>query len=282
MNAPIPKPVVRATRAEPWLHLALLVAGALTLFPFIWMLGASFKAPTDIFQPGFQPFPSRPTLENYSEAFARAPLWRFLLNGVIVCAGVLIGQLLVIIPAGYAFAKLEFAGRDKLFAVVIAALLVPGYITAIPNFILFSDLRLLDTYWALIVPFWGSSFGTFLMRQFIKQIPNEILDAARLDGANNVQLVWYVLLPLIRPAIAAFTIFSLITHWNDFFWPLVVLRSESMFTPPAGIVYFAGAEGSKWGLIMAAAVVVIAPLLVAFLLMRKQFVESLSRSAVKG
>ena len=278
----IAKPVIRVTRAEPWLQLVLLIAGALTLFPFIWMLGSSFKPPTDIFQPGFQPFPSRPTLENYTEAFARAPLWRFLLNGVIVCAGVLIGQLLVIIPAGYAFAKLEFAGRDTLFAVVIAALLVPGYITAIPNFILFSDLRLLDTYWALIVPFWGSSFGTFLMRQFIKQIPNEVLDAARLDGASNVQLVWYVLLPLIRPAMAAFTIFSLITHWNDFFWPLVVLRSENMFTPPAGIVYFAGAEGSRWGLIMAAAVVVITPLLIMFLLMRGQFIESLSRSAVKG
>ena len=277
-----PKPVIRASRAEPWLQLILLVAGAVTLFPFVWMLGSSFKAPTDFFQPGFQPFPSQPTLENYSEAFARAPIGRFLLNGVIVCAGVLIGQLLVIIPAGYAFAKLEFAGRDKLFAVVIAALLVPGYITAIPNFMLFSDLRLLDTYWALIVPFWGSSFGTFLMRQFIKQIPNEILDAARLDGANNVQLVWYVLLPLIRPAIAAFTIFSLITHWNDFFWPLVVLRSETMFTPPAGIVYFSGAEGSKWGLIMAATVVVITPLMIAFLLMRKQFIESLSRGAMKG
>ena len=277
-----PKPVIRASRAEPWLQLILLVAGAVTLFPFVWMLGSSFKVPTDFFQPGFQPFPSQPTLENYTEAFARAPIGRFLLNGVIVCAGVLIGQLLVIIPAGYAFAKLEFAGRDKLFAVVIAALLVPGYITAIPNFMLFSDLRLLDTYWALIVPFWGSSFGTFLMRQFIKQIPNEILDAARLDGANNVQLVWYVLLPLIRPAIAAFTIFSLITHWNDFFWPLVVLRSETMFTPPAGIVYFSGAEGSRWGLIMAATVVVITPLMVAFLLMRRQFIESLSRGAMKG
>ena len=272
------KPSIGRTTVEGWLQLALLLAGAMTLFPFVWMLLASLKPANELFSNSL----FTPTLGNYVEAFDRAPLWRFLLNGVIVCVVVLVGQLLVIIPAGYAFARLEFPGRDALFLVVIAALLVPGYITSIPNFILFSDLKLLDTYWALTVPFWGSSFGTFLMRQFIKQIPGEILDAARLDGASTAQMVWYVLLPLIRPAIAAFTIFSLITHWNDFFWPLVVLRSEAMFTPPAGIAYFAGSEGTKWNLVMAAAVVVIAPLVIAFLAMRKQFVESLSRSAVKG
>lgn len=270
------------TAAEGYLIVGLLLAALVSLAPFIGMVSSSFKPNNEIFESALRLLPVHPTLENYQNAFARAPMLQFLLNGVIVCLGVLIGQLLVIVPAGYAFAKLEFAGRDALFVVVIAALLVPGYITSIPNFLLFSNWKLLDTYWALMLPFWGSSFGTFLMRQFMRQIPDEIFDAARLDGANTAQLIWYVLLPLIRPAIAAFTIFSFITHWNEFFWPLIVLRSEKMFTPPAGIAYFASAEGSKWGLIMAAAVIVILPLVIAFLAMRKQFVESLASSAVKG
>ena len=275
-------PLRKRTHGEGYLIAGLLLAALVSLAPFIGMVSSSFKPNNEIFQSGLQLLSSNPTVDNYRNVFAKAPMLQFLLNGLIVCLGVLIGQLLVIIPAGYAFAKLEFAGRDALFVIVIAALLVPGYITSIPNFLLFSDWKLLDTYWALILPFWGSSFGTFLMRQFMRQIPDEIFDAARLDGANTMQLIWYVLLPLIRPAIAAFTIFSFIAHWNEFFWPLIVLRSENMFTPPAGIAYFAGAEGSKWGLIMAAAVIVILPLVIAFLTMRKQFVESLASSAVKG
>jgi multiple sugar transport system permease protein len=270
------------TQAEPWLLFGLTLAAMLSLFPFAWMLLSSFKPENEIFSSGLRFLPQNFTVEQYSTAFARAPMLQFLWNGVLVCVGVLLGQLLIIIPAGFAFAKLEFFGRDWLFIVVVAALLVPSYITSIPNFLLFSDFKLLDTYWALIVPFWGSSFGTFLMRQFMRQIPDEILQAARLDGANTAQLVWYVLLPLIRPAIAAFAIFSFITHWNELFWVSIVVRSEKMFTPPAAISYFAGAEGSKFGLIMAAAVVVILPLVIAFLLMRKQFVESLALSAVKG
>ena len=271
-----------SARAEPFLVVGLTIAALLSLFPFIWMLLSSFKPENEIFSSGLRLLPQNFTFEQYSTAFARAPMQQFLWNGALVCVCVLLGQLLVIIPAGFAFAKLEFYGRDTLFIVVIAALLVPSYITSIPNFLLFSDLKLLDTYWALIIPFWGSSFGTFLMRQFMRQIPNEILEAARLDGANTAQLVWYVLLPLIRPAIAAFSIFSLITHWNDFFWVLIVLRSEKMFTPPAAISYFAGAESNKFGLIMAATVVVILPLVIAFFIMRKQFIESLAFSAVKG
>jgi multiple sugar transport system permease protein len=269
-------------RAEPFVLFVLAIAAILSFFPFFWMLLSSLKPESEIFSSGLNFLPQKFTLEQYQIALTRAPMLGFLLNGLIVCLGVLLGQLLMIIPAGYAFAKLEFYGRDALFLVVIAALLVPSYITSIPNFLLFSDLKLLDTYWALIIPFWGSSFGTFLMRQFMRQIPNEILEAARLDGANTWQLVWFVLLPLIRPAIAAFTIFSFITHWNDFFWALIVLRSEKMFTPPAGIAYFAGAESSRFGLIMAAAVIVILPLMIAFLTMRKQFIESLASSASKG
>ncbi len=271
-----------STRAEPFVLAGLGLAALLSIFPFFWMLVSSFKPDNEIFSSGLRLLPENPTLEQYQLVFTRAPMTQFLLNGLIVCLGVLLGQLLIIIPAGFAFAKLEFYGRDFLFVVVVSALLVPSYITAIPNFLLFSQLKLLDTYWVLIIPFWGSSFGTFLMRQFMRQIPNEILEAARLDGANTAQVVWYVLLPLIRPAIAAFSIFSLITHWNDFFWALIVLRSEKMFTPPAGIAYFASAEGSRFGLIMAASVVVILPLVLAFLIMRKQFIESLARSAVKG
>lgn len=265
------------------LQTALLVAGLLTIFPFLWMLMASFKPSHEIFQPGLHLLPQRFTSENYLLAFSRAPLERYLLNGVVMCSGILLGQLLVIVPAGYAFARLTFPGRDALFAVTLTALVVPGYVTSIPNFLLLADIRLLDTYWALILPFLGSAFGVFLMRQFFRQLPGEVLDAARLDGANSAQLIWHVVLPLTRPAIAAFSIFSLVAHWNDLFWPLVVIRSAELYTPPAGIAYFADAEGAgNWGVVMAAAVIIVSPLLILFLTASRQFIRGVSYSAPKG
>jgi len=265
------------------LQSALLVAGLLTVFPFLWMLMASFKPSQEIFQPGLHLLPQRFTFENYLVAFSRAPLERYLLNGVLVCTGILVGQILVIVPAGYAFARLTFPGRDTLFAITLAALVVPGYVTSIPNFLLLAEVELLDTYWALVLPFLGSAFGVFLMRQFFHQLPGEILDAARLDGANSAQLIWHVVLPLTRPALAAFGIFSLVAHWNDLFWPLVVIRSAELYTPPAGIAYFADAEGAgNWGVVMAAAVTIVAPLLTLFVIASKQFIQGVSYSALKG
>jgi multiple sugar transport system permease protein len=265
------------------LHVFLIVAALLTLFPFLWMAATSLKPQQEIFQPGIHLLPTTVTWSNYLIAVQKVPLWRFLLNGVIVAGGVLVLQLLTLIPAAFAFARLEFAGRDLMFAFVLAALVVPGYVTSIPNFLLLSDVKLTNTYWALILPFGGSAFGIFLMRQFFRQIPAEILDAARIDGCNTARLLWNVLLPLVRPAIAAFAVFSVVTHWNDFFWPLVAIQSTHLYTPPAGIAYFADADGgANWGAVMAASVLIVSPLVAMFVTARRQFIESLAHVSIKG
>ena len=273
----------RSRPGDVLVSLLLAGCGALSLFPFFLMVITSLKPIKEIFQIGVHLLPRRPTLENYVMVFRESMLLRYLLNGLVVTSGTLAGQLLVTIPAGYAFAKLRFPGRHALFTLVLAALVFPRYIAAVPNFLFLSRMGLINTYTALIVPFVGSPFGIFLMRQYFMQIPSEYFDAARLDGCNLLSMMLNVLLPLIRPALGAFAIFSVVAHWNDFFWPLVVTQSSRMFTPPAGIVYFADAEaGTKWGAVMAASVVIITPLLAAYLIARRQFVSSLTSVTMKG
>jgi len=277
----------RAQRTFPTLSiiifLFLLVSAIITLFPFLLMISTSFKPIKEVFLVSINILPKKPILSNYIEVFTQSLMLRYLLNGVIVTVFTLIGQLLIIIPAAYAFAKMPFRGKSFLFAVVLAALVFPRYIAAVPNFLLLSKLRMINTYSALILPFIGSPFGIFLMRQYFLQIPWEYFDAARLDGCNLFQMLVYVLVPLVRPAIGAFSIFSIVTHWNDFFWPLIVIQTSKMFTPPAGIVYFADAEaGTKWSVVMAAAVIIITPLVIIFFIGRKQFISSLTHVTMKG
>ncbi|MBN2552042.1 MAG: carbohydrate ABC transporter permease [Spirochaetales bacterium] len=263
--------------------LFLVVCAVLSFFPFFLMISTSLKPVKEVFQVSTRLLPRQPIIDNYVRVFRESQLVRFLINGVIVTGGILLGQLLVIIPAAYAFARLSFPGKRVLFALVLAALVFPRYIAAVPNFLLLSKLKLVNTYPALILPFIGSSFGIFLMRQYFKQIPGEYFDAARIDGCNLFQMLTRVLIPLIRPAVGAFAIFSVVTHWNDFFWPLVVVQSANMYTPPAGIVYFADVEaGTNWSSVMSAAVVIITPLVAAFLLARRQFISSLTHAAIKG
>ena len=266
--------------AGVWLFLVAL--GVVALFPFFLMLATSLKPIDEIFETG-RLLPRRISLVGYATVFAHSLLLRYLLNGVIVTVLILAGQLLVTIPAAYAFAKLSFRGREALFSLVLAALVFPRYIAAVPNFLFLSRLRLIDTYAALILPFIGSPLGVFLLRQFFRQVPWEYFDAARLDGCSLSQMLRLVLMPLIRPAVGAFAIFSIVSHWNDFFWPLVVVQTAKMFTPPAGIVYFADAEaGTRWDIVMAAAVVIIAPLLLTFIAARRQFISSLMHQTLKG
>jgi multiple sugar transport system permease protein len=261
----------------------LAACAALALFPFLLMLGTSLKPVAEIFEDSLRLLPARPIIDNYLEVARHPLLLRFLFNGVLVTTVVLAGQVLIMLPAAYAFAKLSFPGRNALFALVLAALVFPRYIAAVPNFLLLARFGLINTYAALVLPFVASPFGIFLMRQYFLQFPWEYFDAARLDGCNLFQMLTRVLLPLIRPAIGAFSIFSVVAHWNDFFWPLIVLQSSEMLTPPAGIVYFADAEaGTRWNMVMAAGVVVIAPLITAFLLAKKQFISSLTHAGIKG
>ncbi len=260
----------------------LVVVGLFTLFPFWWMLSTSFKPAKEVFTTGIGLIPRNPVLSNYVQAFTGSLLWRYLLNGVIVTMGILSLQLLVTVPAAFALARVTFPARDRLFSLIIAALVFPGFIAAIPNFLLVSSLRLTDTYTALIAPFVGSAYGIFLFRQFFRSVPQDFLDAAAIDGCSIPSMLWHVVFPLSLPAVGGFSIISILTHWNDFFWPLVVVQSNRMLTPPAGVVHFAGPEGDiQYGAVMAAAAVIVLPLIAAFLAARRLFFENLSEVQLK-
>ncbi|PKL13511.1 MAG: carbohydrate ABC transporter permease [Spirochaetae bacterium HGW-Spirochaetae-8] len=273
-------------QVNPWdiiTTLLLCMTGLFMIFPFFMMLVTSFKDSREIMVTGLNIFPKVPVLRNYVTVFKETLIVRYLFNGVVVAVSVLVGQLLVNIPAAYAFAKRDFPLKRLLFVGILAALVFPKYIAAIPNFLLLSQFKRIDTYSALIVPFIASPFCIFLMRQYILTIPEDFFEAAKIEGCGIPRLLVTILVPMIRPAIGSFAIFSVVTHWNDFFWPLIVINSKKMFTPPAGIVFFAEAEGaSDWGAVMAAALLTVSPLVVLFLSNRKQFITSLTSTGVKG
>ena len=273
-------------KINPWdiiTTLLLCMTGVFMVFPFFMMLVTSFKDSREIMVTGLNIFPKMPVLRNYVTVFKETLIVRYLFNGVVVAVSVLVGQLFVNIPAAYALAKRDFPLKRLLFVGILAALVFPKYIAAIPNFLLLSKFKRIDTYSALIIPFIASPFCIFLMRQYILTIPEDFFEAAKIEGCGIPRLLVTILVPMIRPAIGSFAIFSVVTHWNDFFWPLIVINSKKMFTPPAGIVFFAEAEGaSDWGAVMAAALLTVTPLVVLFLSNRKQFITSLTSTGVKG
>lgn len=277
-------PLPRALAPAPLLRNATLPALAVgTLAPFVWMVSTSLKAPDEILTTDLHLWPHRfAAFENYAHAFQAVPLGRYLLNGVIVTATILALQLLIAVPAAFALAKSEFRGRRLLFGAVLLGLLVPYHAIAVPLFVGLHALGLLDTYAALVTPFSISVFGIFLMRQFFESLPDDLVDAARMDGMSELAIVWRVMVPAAGPAISAFAIFSVVAHWNDYFWPLVAVSSDTLFTPPLGVVAFRNDDaGTNYGVLMAAATVIVLPLVAAFLLAQRRFVEGIAFTGVK-
>lgn len=264
-------------------HAVLLVTAALILTPFVWMVSLSLKPPGEIFRASFSVLPTQwYAVENYSKALTAASLPRYMLNGIIVCAAILALQILVCAPCAYALAKLEFRGRGTLFALVLIALLIPRQVLALPLFIFGYQVGILNTYAALIFPFVVSPFGIFLFRQFFKSIPDDVVHAARLDGLSELAIVWRIMVPMAMPAILAFSIFSIVGHWNDLFWPLIAVRDHDLMPPSLGILSFKNEDaGNDYGPLMAAATMVILPLLVAFLVAQRWFIGGLAAGAVK-
>lgn len=264
-------------------HVILLTTAALVSVPFVWMVSLSVKSPGEIFRGSFSLLPRHWNLvENYGRALTASPLPKFMLNGVGICLAILVLQILVCAPPAYALAKLQFKGRNLLFGLVLIGLLIPHQVLALPQFIMGYQLGILNTYAALIFPFIVSPFGIFLMRQFFKTIPDDVVHAARLDGLSEFAIVWRVMVPMALPAIIAFSIFSVVSHWNDLFWPLIAVRSEEMMPPPLGIMTFKNEEaGSDYGPLMAASTLVVAPLIIAFLAAQRWFVEGLTGGAIK-
>ena len=263
---------------------AVLLAGAMCiLLPFIWMLLTALRPPAEIFEGTLRLWPRQlHAVENFSRAFASAPLLQFMINGVIVCTGILVVQLLVAIPAAYALAKLRFPGRPVLFALVLTALCIPIQVPALPLYLGLAKVGLLNTYVAVMFPFFLSVFAIFLFRQFFKTFPDEIIQAARLDGAGEFEIVWRIVAPSALPAIAAFSIFSVVAHWNDLYWPMIVISELRYAPPPLGMLFFQGAEtGTNYGALMAGATVITAPLVICFLIARRRFIQGITMTGIK-
>lgn len=265
-------------------YLLLTVGAIIILAPFIWMISISLKPPHEIFGPEFQFLPEELyAVENYRRALTAVPMLRFLLNGIIVCGGILFFQILLAVPCAYALAKLNFRGASILFGLVLLGLMIPSHVPAIPLYLAFTQMGLLNTYWALILPSAISVFAIFLFRQFFRTVPNDLINAARVDGLSEFSIVWRIVLPTAWPAVTAFAIFSVAAHWNELFWPMIVVTDTDMATPPLGILFFRDQEaGSDYGALMAGTTIITAPLVIAFLLAQRRFIEGITLSGVKG
>ncbi|OFX15636.1 MAG: sugar ABC transporter permease [Armatimonadetes bacterium RBG_16_58_9] len=263
-------------------HIVLIIISAGMLFPFFWMLGTSLKTLPEASQMPPIWWPSNPQWGNYKEMFSLAPLARFYWNSVVVAVGVTVGSVFTSSLAAFAFARLQFRGRDSLFLLYLATLMVPGQVTMIPAFIVVRYLGWIDTYRGLILPGCFSAFGTFLLRQFFLTIPRDLEDAATVDGCSPFRVYWQVIMPLVRPALAALAIFSFLGSWNNLLWPLVVTTKMEMRTIPVGLTFFQGQYVTMWHLLMAAAVVALVPLIVVYIIAQKYFVEGITLGAIKG
>ena len=264
-------------------HALLILGAGIMLAPFVLMISISFKPPGEVFAPQFTLLPQQwYAVENYTAAFTRVPLARFILNGFLVTFCIFVMQAITALPMAYALAKLRFAGRETCFTLVVLALLIPPQVPAIPLYIAMWQLDLLNTYAGIILPSTISVFGIFMMRQFFRTVPNDLIAAARMDGLSEFAIVWRIMLPTAMPALTAFACLSFIWNWNEFFWPFLVVQDEALMTPPLGIAFFSNAEaGTSFGPLMAAATAVTAPLVLAFLLAQRAFVEGVTMTGIK-
>lgn len=267
------------------LRLGMLSLGALIFIaPYVFMLSTAAKSQSDIFSSSLSLIPQNWALwENLTKAFTRVPMLQLLANGVIVCALILVVQVVVAIPCAYAMAKLKFRGQRAMMVLVMLGLLVPIHATALPFYVSFNKLGVLNTYFALGAPFFITVFGIFLFLQFFRSMPDDLISAARLDGMSEAGIVMRVIVPNAWPAITAFSIFSVVAHWNDLFWPLIVVNAMERSTPPLGLLYFRAAEaGDDYGALMAATLIITLPLLLAFLAAQRRFIEGITLTGLKG
>jgi len=251
--------------------------------PFLWMFVGSFKPPAELRTVTPTVLPQEPTLDNYSDLFSRLDFAKYFFNSTLIAVVTTVANVLFCSMAGYALAKLPFAGRRPIFGLVLATLMVPGSVTLVPLFVLMSKLGLVNSYAAVILPFAAGAFGVFLMRQFMQGIPTDLLDAARIDGAGEWRIYWRIVMPLSTAPLAALAIFQFLASWNNFLWPLVVLTDESKYTLPVAVATFAiGQQKANYGLLMAGAVALAVPVILVFLLLQRHFTQSVAMTGLKG
>lgn len=264
------------------LYFVLIGICLVTLTPFIWMIAASFMQPgaSSTFPPRL--IPKDPTFEHYESLFIRLNIFRYILNSFVVAISTTLISLFVNSMAGYAFAKYRFPGRDKLFRLLLAAMVIPAQVTMLPLFLMLNKMGLVNSYWGVIIPGMASIFGIFLIRQYIFSIPDSLIEAARMDGANDFSIYWKVILPLCKPILVTLAIFSFMGSWNDFLWPLIVMTKDSMYTLPVALAGLMGEHTQDTELMMAGSVITILPVMIVFMVLQKYYIRGIMLGGVKG
>lgn len=272
----------RRARPKWWLYLVLALGLVAMIMPFVWMILGSFKTNAEIRQYPTNFWPIDPTMDNYTQLFGRLDFATFFTNSIIVAFFVTVGNIVFSSMVGYALAKLEFRGKRLLFVLVLGTLMVPGVVTFVPLFVLTANLGLVNSYPGLILPFLITPLGVFLMRQFMLSLPDDIIEAARIDGAGEWRIFLRVIMPLCGPAVATLTILTFLGSWNNFLWPLVVATTEDKYTLPVALaLYSTGQNAAQYGLMMAGAVVVVVPVLLVFVVLQRYFVQGIALTGIK-
>ncbi len=263
------------------LHIVLLTVGIIFMLPFVWSISTSLKPMSDLFQVKPSLIPSEIRWQNYRDVFDSVPFLRFYFNSIAVTLARTSGQVALAAIAAFAFSQLRFPGRDILFFILLAGLMVPDQVLIVPRFVIMREFGWLDTYQGLIIPLIFSSFGVFMLRQYMLGIPRDFFEAATLEGANPFQVFRHIYLPLAQPALAAFAFLSLLASWNEFLWALTVTSSTDMRVLPVGIALFQGQFFTNTAVLLAAANMATFPLLIAFLFFQKRLVEGIALSGLK-
>ncbi len=264
------------------LYLTVITGAGLTTFPFLWMVATSLKDAAESASPTLDLWPDRWMWSNYIETFRAAPFGRYFFNSFLVAFSVTAAVVLTSLPAGYAFARLRFRGKNMLFVLVLATMMVPFETTLIPNFVLVHRLGWYNSYAALIVPWCANAFSVFLMRQAFLGLPGDFLDAARVDGCGPLRFLVWVGAPLVKPMLVTVGLFAFLGSYNALLWPLVVTGTNAMRVVQVGLTVFSGAEGVRFDLLMCAATIIIAPTVVLYLSAQRHFIESSVGAGIKG
>lgn len=261
----------------------LLIIGALfILIPFIWMISTSLKPSNEVLIMPPKIIPSKFMWENYKIAWQAAPFKTYFRNSIIVTVSVTIGELITTILAAFAFSRLEFKGRNMIFTLLVATMMVPGEVLIIPNFVTLSKLGWIDTYKALIIPWCASIYAIYLLRQHFMSIPEELYNAARIDGCTDFKFLWAIMVPLAKPAIVTLVILKVIGSWNSFFWPLIVTNSQGMRTLPLALSAFTNEFGTDYNILMAATNIMVLPVMIFYIILQKHIIAGVSKQGIKG
>ena len=277
-----PRMLAKVNPAALAINGALAVAALLALFPLVWMLSVSFMAPGEAstFPPPL--LPAAPTLANYRELFAREGMGTYFLNSLLLASLATVIALTFNVMAGYAFAKLRFAGRERIFQVLLGALVIPSQVAMLPLFLMLKGMGLVNSYGGVLVPALATVFGIFLVRQYALSIPDEMIEAARVDGASEFRIFASIVVPTMRPILVTLATFTFLGTWNDFMWPLIVLSDDSLYTLPVALASLSREHVQDNELMMAGSVVTILPVLLLFLVLQRQYIEGLTAGSVKG